>query len=134
MLVSLRVSTASKLVRQRAVFFTLPRKLHTSNVRHEQGIKYWDQLPGEGGEKKKGLESLLGPLRAEAFANPNPRETVGHDHFDLAIVGGGIVGLATAREILRRYPTIKLTVLEKESEVAGQQTGHNSGVVCISFL
>lgn len=44
-------------------------------------------------------------------------------------VGGGIVGLATAREILKRYPDIKLTVLEKESDVAGQQTGHNSGVV-----
>lgn len=44
-------------------------------------------------------------------------------------MGGGIVGLATAREILKRYPEMTLTVLEKESEVAGQQTGHNSGVV-----
>jgi L-2-hydroxyglutarate oxidase LhgO len=34
-------------------------------------------------------------------------------------VGGGIVGLATAREILKRYPELKLTVLEKEPEVAG---------------
>lgn len=45
------------------------------------------------------------------------------------LVGGGIVGLATAREILKRYPEMTLTVLEKEPEVAGQQTGHNSGVV-----
>jgi hypothetical protein len=129
----IRVSAASKLVRQRSFLFTLTRKLHSNNT-YYQDIKFWNQLPGEGGEKKKGLESLLGSLRAETFANPNPRETVGHDHFDLAIIGGGIVGLATAREILRRYPTIKLTVLEKEAEVAGQQTGHNSGVVCTNSL
>lgn len=45
------------------------------------------------------------------------------------IVGGGIVGLATAREILKRHPHLKLTVLEKEADIAAQQTGHNSGVV-----
>lgn len=50
------------------------------------------------------------------------------------IVGGGIVGLATAREILKRYPDMTLTVLEKESQVAGQQTGHNSGVVKIRLF
>lgn len=92
-------------------------------------VKLWDQLPGEGGSKKKGLEELLGPLRAEKFAIPNPQQTVGHDHFDIAIVGGGIVGLATAREILKRYPNVTLAILEKEAEVANQQTGHNSGVV-----
>ncbi|GAN00704.1 L-2-hydroxyglutarate dehydrogenase [Mucor ambiguus] len=92
-------------------------------------VKLWDQLPGEGGSKKKGLEELLGSLRAEKFAIPDPQHTVGHDHFDVAIVGGGIVGLATAREILKRYPHVTLTVLEKEAEVAGQQTGHNSGVI-----
>ncbi|KAI9473989.1 MAG: FAD dependent oxidoreductase [Benjaminiella poitrasii] len=91
--------------------------------------KLWDHLPGEGDPKKKGLETLLGPLRAENFGNPDPLKTVGHDHFDVAVVGGGIVGLATAREIIRRYPTMKVALLEKEAEVAGQQTGHNSGVI-----
>ena len=44
-------------------------------------------------------------------------------------VGGGIIGLATARELLRRHPALTVAVLEKESEVAAHQTGHNSGVI-----
>jgi (S)-2-hydroxyglutarate dehydrogenase len=47
----------------------------------------------------------------------------------VTIIGGGIVGLATARAITRRFPRIQLTIVEKESEVAMHQTGHNSGVV-----
>lgn len=49
--------------------------------------------------------------------------------FDVAIVGAGIVGLATARAIHEREPSRSLVVLEKEREVAVHQTGHNSGVV-----
>ena len=49
--------------------------------------------------------------------------------YDVAIVGGGIVGLAIAREILLRFPNKTVTCLEKESEVAAHQTGHNSGVI-----
>lgn len=49
--------------------------------------------------------------------------------YDVAIVGGGIVGLATARELLQRHPHLKLTVLEKEPAIATHQTGHNSGVI-----
>jgi (S)-2-hydroxyglutarate dehydrogenase len=51
------------------------------------------------------------------------------DRFDLVIVGGGIVGLATARAIRARRPDWSLAVLEKEPEVGTHQTGHNSGVV-----
>lgn len=51
------------------------------------------------------------------------------ERFDLAIVGGGIVGLATAYQLLRRRPGLKLAVVEKEQEVATHQTGHNSGVL-----
>jgi (S)-2-hydroxyglutarate dehydrogenase len=47
----------------------------------------------------------------------------------VAVVGAGIVGLATARELLLRHPGIDLLVLEKERDVATHQTGHNSGVV-----
>ncbi|XP_076296201.1 L-2-hydroxyglutarate dehydrogenase [Lasioglossum baleicum] len=49
--------------------------------------------------------------------------------FDLVIVGGGIVGCATAREMMIRHPTLKMAIVEKESQLARHQTGHNSGVV-----
>jgi len=49
--------------------------------------------------------------------------------FDLTVVGGGIVGLATAYQFTRRYPGKKVVVLEKEARVAEHQTGHNSGVL-----
>ncbi len=51
------------------------------------------------------------------------------DQFDLIIIGGGILGLATALEVTRQYPKIKLGVLEKEARLAAHQTGHNSGVI-----
>eukprot|EP00038_Savillea_parva_P013614 m.211778 g.211778 ORF g.211778 m.211778 type:complete len:476 (+) comp25669_c0_seq1:188-1615(+) len=53
----------------------------------------------------------------------------GVEYYDVAIVGGGIVGLATAREILGRYQSKRVVVLEREAEVANGQTGHNSGVI-----
>src|SRR5260370_14410186 len=49
--------------------------------------------------------------------------------YDIVVIGAGIVGLATAMEMLMRYPSLKLAVLEKEHELASQQTGHNSGVI-----
>ncbi len=49
--------------------------------------------------------------------------------FDLAIVGGGIVGLATAYQVLQREPGLSLLLLEKETKLAKHQTGHNSGVL-----
>ena len=49
--------------------------------------------------------------------------------FDLVVVGGGILGLATAREFLTQNPGLKVMVLEKESDVSQHQTGHNSGVI-----
>lgn len=48
---------------------------------------------------------------------------------DVAIVGGGIVGLATGWQISSRRPDLSLVVLEKEGELATHQTGHNSGVI-----
>jgi (S)-2-hydroxyglutarate dehydrogenase len=49
--------------------------------------------------------------------------------YDIAIIGGGIVGLATARAILETAPRARLVILEKEREIAQHQTGHNSGVI-----
>ncbi len=48
---------------------------------------------------------------------------------DVAIVGGGIVGLATAYRLLQRSPHLSVVLLEKEAEVAFHQTGRNSGVL-----
>jgi L-2-hydroxyglutarate oxidase len=47
----------------------------------------------------------------------------------VAIVGGGIVGLATAYRLQQRFPDARVTVLEKEAEVAAHQSSHNSGVL-----
>ena len=49
--------------------------------------------------------------------------------YDVIVVGGGIVGLATALKMAERFPRLRLVVLEKESQLARHQTGHNSGVI-----
>jgi L-2-hydroxyglutarate oxidase len=49
--------------------------------------------------------------------------------FDIVIIGGGIVGLASAYKIMLGHPKIRIAVLEKEENVATHQTGHNSGVI-----
>jgi (S)-2-hydroxyglutarate dehydrogenase len=49
--------------------------------------------------------------------------------FDLVIAGAGIVGLATALQALRKKPSLRLAVLEKEPAIGRHQTGHNSGVI-----
>jgi L-2-hydroxyglutarate oxidase LhgO len=49
--------------------------------------------------------------------------------FDVAVVGAGIVGLATALQLLRRRPRLRLAILEREAVIAAHQSSHNSGVV-----
>jgi L-2-hydroxyglutarate oxidase len=48
---------------------------------------------------------------------------------DVAIVGGGIVGLATAYRLAQQFPGKRIVILEKEADLAHHQTGHNSGVL-----
>ncbi len=48
---------------------------------------------------------------------------------DVAVIGGGIVGTATAMALLQRFPGLEVSVLEKEDRLASHQTGHNSGVI-----
>ncbi len=54
---------------------------------------------------------------------------MGQGVWDIAIVGGGIIGLATALHLLERHPALALVVLEKEPAIGQHQTGHNSGVL-----
>ncbi|XP_027024120.1 L-2-hydroxyglutarate dehydrogenase, mitochondrial [Tachysurus fulvidraco] len=76
-------------------------------------------------------------LFSAAFLSRSPtaavrRVTVRQQHghvCDLAVVGGGIVGLATARELILRHPNLTFTLLEKERELARHQSGRNSGVI-----
>jgi L-2-hydroxyglutarate oxidase len=48
---------------------------------------------------------------------------------DITIIGAGIIGLAVAKEVLKRFPSLKVLVLEKESRAGLHQSGHNSGVI-----
>ncbi|HEX5273962.1 MAG TPA: L-2-hydroxyglutarate oxidase [Candidatus Rubrimentiphilum sp.] len=49
--------------------------------------------------------------------------------YDVTVIGAGIVGLASARELLRRHPRLRVAVLDKEAAAGRHQTGHNSGVI-----
>jgi 2-hydroxyglutarate dehydrogenase len=51
------------------------------------------------------------------------------ERYDLAVVGAGIVGLASARELLARRPGLRIAVVDAAGEVGTGQTGHNSGVI-----
>ena len=50
-------------------------------------------------------------------------------HYNVIIIGGGVVGLGVALEITRRFPHLRLLLVEKEDRVARHQSGHNSGVI-----
>src|SRR4051794_8381373 len=70
-----------------------------------------------------GCPSSLAGIGADVSSSAPPGSC------DLLVVGGGILGLAVARELLARRPGARLTVLEREPEIARHQTAHNSGVV-----
>jgi NADPH-dependent 2,4-dienoyl-CoA reductase/sulfur reductase-like enzyme len=55
--------------------------------------------------------------------------TMAEAAYDIAVIGGGIVGLATANALLESRPGLKLVLLEAEDRFAAHQTGHNSGVI-----
>ncbi len=67
---------------------------------------------------------------ADLPATARPRTVcavVAQKHF--LIIGGGIVGMATAIKLARRLPDARITVLEKETGVGRHQSTHNSGVL-----
>ena len=55
-----------------------------------------------------------------------PHELMTHD---IAVIGGGIVGLSFAMQVSEQFPRVRVVVLEKEAGLARHQTGHNSGVI-----
>ncbi len=54
--------------------------------------------------------------------------------FDLIVIGGGIVGLATAMEVTRRFPALRLAVLEKEARLAAHQSGQTAASSTLAFI
>jgi len=64
--------------------------------------------------------------RSARFLTPQPMTD---SRYNVIIIGGGVVGLAVALEITRRFPRLRLLLLEKEAGVARHQSGHNSGVI-----
>jgi (S)-2-hydroxyglutarate dehydrogenase len=54
---------------------------------------------------------------------------MGTENFDIGVIGGGIVGLATALALRSQFPGQSIAVVEKEAKLAAHQTGHNSGVI-----
>ena len=50
-------------------------------------------------------------------------------NYDIAIIGGGIVGAATLYKLQRAYPQLSIVLFEKEDQLAAHQTGNNSGVI-----
>ncbi|CAF0750971.1 unnamed protein product [Brachionus calyciflorus] len=60
---------------------------------------------------------------------PKFYSTSTNNNYDVTIVGGGIVGLASARKLISDNPNLKFLLVEKENQLAFHQTGHNSGVI-----
>lgn len=72
------------------------------------------------------ISSLIPKLVPRGYRNISD---VTQNKFDCTIVGGGIVGLSTARELALRYPKMTFSVLEKETDLSLHQSGNNSGVI-----
>ncbi|XP_042533909.1 L-2-hydroxyglutarate dehydrogenase, mitochondrial [Dipodomys spectabilis] len=85
------------------------------------------------GSCRQALGGFLGGFCASASGRPRPlcggSRRASTSSFDIVVVGGGIVGLASARALTLRHPQLKIGVLEKEKDLAVHQTGHNSGVI-----
>lgn len=72
------------------------------------------------------IELILWDFDKKQFVCSGPKET---KRFDLVVVGGGIIGTASARELQLRYPEWNVAVVEKESRLAAHQSSHSSGVI-----
>ena len=60
---------------------------------------------------------------------PAPHRHMNSSSYDIAVIGGGVVGLSFAMQATEQFPHLRVLILEKEAGVARHQTGHNSGDV-----
>ncbi|XP_062946892.1 L-2-hydroxyglutarate dehydrogenase, mitochondrial isoform X2 [Cynocephalus volans] len=90
-------------------------------------------LGGACGRARWGFPGGFPWMCGPALGRPRPQcgggRSASTSSFDVVIVGGGIVGLASARALILRHPALSIGVLEKEKDLAVHQTGHNSGVI-----
>uniref|UniRef100_A0A8C9PGD3 L-2-hydroxyglutarate dehydrogenase, mitochondrial n=1 Tax=Spermophilus dauricus TaxID=99837 RepID=A0A8C9PGD3_SPEDA len=90
-------------------------------------------LGGACGRARGGFPGSFSGVCGTASGRPWPLcwgvRRASSSSFDIVIVGGGIVGLASARALILRHPALSIGVLEKEKDLATHQTGHNSGVI-----
>lgn len=73
------------------------------------------------------IKQSIGPIQRDFYSKCS--KTKPFPDYDLVIVGGGIIGLATARHISIRYPKLRLCLVEKEHQLCRHQSTHNSGVI-----
>nr|XP_045011406.1 L-2-hydroxyglutarate dehydrogenase, mitochondrial isoform X2 [Jaculus jaculus] len=78
---------------------------------------------------RRGFPGVWGPALGKARPLTGGGRNASTSSFDIVIVGGGIVGLASARALILKHPTLSIGVVEKEKDLAVHQTGHNSGVI-----
>eukprot|EP00923_Selenidium_pygospionis_P002420 GHVN01003746.1.p1 GENE.GHVN01003746.1~~GHVN01003746.1.p1 ORF type:complete len:507 (-),score=37.70 GHVN01003746.1:984-2504(-) len=91
----------------------------------------WEYSSSETSVSKRLLSALAEtkPFLTKGSWSHSTDPAVTHGVYDVCVIGGGIIGLATARALSQSYPDKTIAVLEKEKGLAGHQTGHNSGVI-----
>src|SRR5438552_12404791 len=94
---------------------SLPRPLAAARDRSQFALPLRGRIP-------------LPQIALRALKRP-PFHSMDRKTFDCTIIGGGIVGLATALSLLRKQPGLRVLLLEKEPHLALHQTGRNSGVI-----
>ncbi|CAB3364548.1 Hypothetical predicted protein [Cloeon dipterum] len=106
--------------------------IEVSRIKKDPDPSIQRNLANKFGAATLGLRNLRGLLLSQNTtkdARFSSTSTAAQNKFDVVIVGGGIVGMATARELIMKHPNMTFAVLEKEPNLAAHQSGHNSGVI-----